>query len=292
LGGAKMGSALLLLVLITFLTCFFPSFLVCGLVKFLYKKGEQCVPSHFRPITLLTSIGKFLERVVKPRFSSFLEDGIIPSCQIAYRVGYRMHDHIFTIIHLIRRAKRLGLTLLILFIDIIGCFDTVWREFVWVYLYEHGLTGRLWHYLQLFETGFLMCVWGSIICDAFRPKRGVPQGGLLSVFKSNTFLIQISDTLINASPGSFFTLGDRKWNLTQFSDDATPIGEHFDPELVKVGMSSQASKLTALGYRLGVKFHVDPDDDSKTAFMVITPPENEKLFDDFALVLQRPGEIV
>ena len=78
-----------------------------GKIKPIYKnKGDSLDPSSYRPITILSCLGKLFTAVLNDRLCNFLEDN---SLLIENKAGFRTHhsttDHIFTLYSLIELLK-------------------------------------------------------------------------------------------------------------------------------------------------------------------------------------------
>ena len=65
----------------------------------IYKqKGEQNDPSNYRPITLLSCMGKLLTAVINNRLQAYSEEiNKINECQAGFRKKFSTTDHIFAL---------------------------------------------------------------------------------------------------------------------------------------------------------------------------------------------------
>ena len=65
----------------------------------IYKqKGEQNYPSNYRPITLLSCMGKLLTAVINNRLQAYSEEiNKINECQAGFRKKFSTTDHIFAL---------------------------------------------------------------------------------------------------------------------------------------------------------------------------------------------------
>ena len=106
-----------------------PTAWVEGLIIPLYKnKGDSLNVDNYRPITLLSCLGKLFTAVLNNRLNTFLEDlDILKENQAGFRQAYSTSDHIFalnSIIELLRHQKQ---KIYCTFIDFSKAFDSVWR---------------------------------------------------------------------------------------------------------------------------------------------------------------------
>ena len=106
-----------------------PTSWVEGVIVPIYKnKGDSLDPNNYRPITLLSCMGKLFTAVLNSRLTTYLEENnLLDENQAGFRKNYSTVDHIFTlhcIIELLRFQKK---KLFCTFIDFSKAFDSVWR---------------------------------------------------------------------------------------------------------------------------------------------------------------------
>ena len=109
-------------------------------------------PSNYRPISLLNTIMKLYEGLIKCRLVRKLEaEGLLSSAQAAYRKDLSTSDQLFVLQELIlayrfdKRGPRGGIKvpLYICFLDLRKAFDTVPRELLLKKLYTKGIAGKM-----------------------------------------------------------------------------------------------------------------------------------------------------
>ena len=77
-----------------------------GIVIPIFKKGDICVPSNYRPITLLSCVSKVFTSLLCKRITSWAtENFVFSEAQFGFRPGYSTIDAIFTLSSLIRQGK-------------------------------------------------------------------------------------------------------------------------------------------------------------------------------------------
>ena len=78
-----------------------------GRIKPIYKnKGDSLDPNNYRPITLLSCMGKLFTAVLNERLTQFLEDNdLLKPNQAGFRKHYATTDHIFALYSLIELLK-------------------------------------------------------------------------------------------------------------------------------------------------------------------------------------------
>jgi len=71
-----------------------------SVIKPLYKKGNKRDVSNYRPISLLTSFSKILERVIQTRLLDHLhKNNIISKEQYGFRRGFATENAIYKLIN-------------------------------------------------------------------------------------------------------------------------------------------------------------------------------------------------
>ena len=78
-----------------------------GMIKPIYKnKGDLLNPENYRPITLLSCLGKLFTAVLNDRLNAFLADNnILLENQAGFRKHYSTTDHIFVLQSLFELLK-------------------------------------------------------------------------------------------------------------------------------------------------------------------------------------------
>jgi hypothetical protein len=167
-----------------------------NIILLLKPKKDKKQPSSYRPISLLSCIGKVLEKIIKQRMMKELnERNILP----VHQAGFRAHrSTMYNIVRLERfaheqLAKRQHSA--VIFFDIKAAFDSVWFDGLIYKLYDL----RLPKYLIRFIMSFLDHRTASIelentISRSFTLKSGTPQGSPLSPL---LYIIYTSDSMNN-----------------------------------------------------------------------------------------------
>ena len=115
-----------------------------GIIFPLYKQDSRLEPENYRPITLLSVIGKLFGLVIDKRISDWSErNGVISDEQGGFRQARGTPDQIFLLREILSSRKERGLPTLVTYIDAKKAYDTVWREGNYVRLFDNGMQGKM-----------------------------------------------------------------------------------------------------------------------------------------------------
>ena len=166
--------------------CSFPDSWKNADVIGIHKPGKKSTePSSYRPISLLSSLGKIYERLLLNRLWSIVKSkNLIPDEQFGFRARHscthqvhRITEHILASFN----TKPKPLTTLAVFLDVAKAFDKVWHAGLVYKLYQFGVPDRLVLIIQdyLNNRSFRYRVEG-VRSDPHPIRAGVPQGSALS----------------------------------------------------------------------------------------------------------------
>ena len=90
------------------------------------NKGDSLDPNNYRPITLLSCIGKLFTAVLNDRLNTFLDDNhLLSENHAGFRKHYSTSDHIFTLYALMELLKYEKKKPVCCFVDFSKAFDSV-----------------------------------------------------------------------------------------------------------------------------------------------------------------------
>ena len=147
------------------------------------KKGkDKRDPSSYRPISLLSCVGKLLERIINKRLIWHLEsNSVLASTQTGYRQFRSTEDQLALLTQDIEDAFQEKKKVLAVFFDLSKAFDKVWKEGLLLKLLRVGVHGKMYKWLSdfLFNRTARVKVDGTISRQV-KLREGVPQGGVVS----------------------------------------------------------------------------------------------------------------
>jgi len=175
----------------------------------IFKKGDKTLVTNYRPISLLSVVGKVLERVTFKHVHNHLQENkLISKFQSGFTPGDSTVYQLAELYHLFTQAIDQKKSIRVVFCDISKAFDKVWHAGLLFKLKAMGIKGTLLTWFQDYLSGRQQRVvisgskseWGNITA-------GVPQGSVLGPL---LFLIYINDivTVVNS-------------NIRLFADDTS-----------------------------------------------------------------------
>jgi predicted peroxiredoxin len=162
-----------------------------GVILPIYKnKGNIESPENYRPITLLSCLGKMFTAILNNRLTKYTDNnGIIKNCQSGFRKDYSTTDNLFILQSLIEILRVKKKKLFCAFIDFKQAFDTVWRNGLWSKLLNHNINGKFLNVIKSMYENIKSCIRTSEgVSPFFISTIGVRQGENLSPMLFSLYL--------------------------------------------------------------------------------------------------------
>lgn len=155
-----------------------------GLVIPIPKPGkDKTLTDGYRPITLLSCMGKTLERMVNRRLSTELErhERIHPQ-QHAFRCGYGAETFFSELDHILDKASSENLHVDVVSLDLSKAYDMTWRLPILTSLKKWNIQGRMADYVDNFlQNRRFRVLNAGATSDVRLLENGIPQGSVISV---------------------------------------------------------------------------------------------------------------
>ena len=243
-----------------------PSKLKIAKVIPLFKSGDCLDMNNYRPISLLSSFSKILEKIVHARLYFFLDsNSLITPNQFGFRPNHSTSHPMTLLLNKVTSSLNSKLYSIIIFCDLKKAFDTCNHNILLKKLSSLGINGIELAWFKSYLTDRLQFVTiDNVDSVLLTILTGVPQGSILGPL---LFLIYIND-LPNCT-----TL------LSQlFADDTALSASSADPLELFAFVNRELHKLCTYFRTNMLSLHPD-----KTKFLLISPssqplPQNLKIF--------------
>ena len=210
----------------------------------IFKAGDPCSVCNYRPISLLSLLGKLQERILHSTVMNFLSvnNAISPS-QFGFRPGSSTHISMSQLWH---QAMEAGGSTLCLFLDIAKAFDSLPHSMIIDALSNVGIAGSLlnWFVDYLSSRSQFVAIHG-FSSPLRHVTSGVPQGSILGPL-----------LFIVAFDGIFHLSLSSDSNMTGYADDVTyskPLFSDNDIETAYADLDLICQWIGSHDFRLNLK---------------------------------------
>ena len=172
--------------------CLFPDTWKIAHITPIHKKGSKAYCTNYRPISLLSCVGKLFESCIHKYVFNFLkENNILTSSQSGFMPNDSCVNQLLCIYNELLTSHDKGIASQAVYLDITKAFDRVWHRGLLVKLSSVGIRGRLllWFNDYLFNRKQATVIKGYK-SNLENIQAGVPQGSVLGPL---LFLIYIND---------------------------------------------------------------------------------------------------
>ena len=220
----------------------------------LFKDGDQCNFTNYRPISILPWFSKILEKLIYSRILSHLQDN-----EILFEHQYGFRKHHSTYMALLQLVDKIQTALndrkysLSIFLDLSKAFDTVNHEILFKKLQYYGFQGDTLKWLiSYMKERVQYVVINGCASSTLGVSCGVPQGSVLGPL---LFLIYMNDFPLACNSSSPILFADDT-NMTLSHIDLHTLINNANEEMARVAKWFKLNKLS-----LNIK---------KSSFIVLT----------------------
>lgn len=209
---------------------------------------DHSLTSSYRPISLLSCLGKVFEHLIKNRMQNFIEENnILINQQFGFRAQHSTVHQVHRITNYIKSHRAEGESTGMILLDLERAFDTVWTNSLLLKLLNYKLPIELLKILKSYFSNrkFYIQIMSSKSSMVSIPA-GVPQGAVLSPILFNLF--------INDIPLS------EQCEIAIFADDTAIYTANEFGQAITENLQSYVDTLSEYYYKWGLKVNGSKSD--------------------------------
>ena len=239
-----------------------------------FKKDDPTDCKNYRPISLLSTVGKVIEKIVhKHVFNFFKDNNVITSLQSGFVPGDSTVNQLVDIYNTFCKALDNGLEVRAIFCDISKAFDRVWHKGLLAKLKSVGITDSLLNWFQNYlRDRKQRVVLPGGLSEWENISAGVPQGSILGPL---LFLVYINDIVqeINST-------------IRLFADDTSLYIIVESPEEAANTLNQDLNRISAWAEKWLVSFNPQ-----KTDSMILSRKTNKPIHPNILMNNQIIAEV-
>ena len=237
-----LSPILVRLVNISFETGCFPDPLKIAKIVPIFKGGDSTILSNYRPISILPTVSKIIERLVYNRLMSHLEiNNILSNNQFGFRKKLSPQSAILSMLNQTINSIERGNYVIGIFLDLKKAFDTIDHTILLKKLKHYGIRSNALKWFISYLTGRRQYTNINDCTSNLLPiTHGVPQGSTLGPL---LFLLYIND-LVNASQNLKYILFADDTNLFCSGPNLKDLCDIVNTELNIISNWLNINKLT------------------------------------------------
>jgi len=218
-----------------------------GTIILLHKKGDIKDINNYRPISLISHMGKLLSKVVLNRLEATLDFNQARE-QAGFRKGFSTMDHLQVITQLIEKTNEYEIPICLAFVDYEKAFDSVEHLEIMNSVKNHGVNKQYITLLTNIYNNGTASIRLDTISQKFPLQRGVRQGDIISPKLFNAGLEEVFRRLDWDNVG--IRVNGENINHLRFADDIVLISNNHTE------LQSMITELNNESNHLGMKMNM------------------------------------
>lgn len=259
----KMIDLYVMLFNVIFSTGKLPESWLRGSIVPIYKnKGSPSDPKNYRPITIVSCLGKLFTSILNERLQKYSNEfDLICENQAGFRKTYSTVDNIFVLYCLISLTNIMKKKLYCIFIDFEKAFDKVWRNGLWNKMLLNQINGKMYSIIynmyQGIKSNILFNGQNSAFfaCDI-----GLRQGENLSPFLFSLYLNDLEEFMVSNNIIGLQCLSNQlendfhmyiKFFILLYADDTILFSDSPEDLQMQLNVFSEYCKIWRLKVNIG-----------------------------------------
>lgn len=199
---------------------FFPEKWMEGVIVPLHKKGDKNDVNNYRGITLVSCLSKLFTTILNDRITTFCDkNNVISDAQFGFRKGRSTIDALYILSSIVQNYIFQKKRLYCVFIDLSKCFDTIYRNALWMKLFKSGIQGKILRIIKDMYQKVKSCVRScNTYSDYFEYAVGLRQGEIMSPMLFSLFVEDL-ELFLEDGIDSGINIDDIVLILLLFADD-------------------------------------------------------------------------
>ena len=207
----------------------------------IHKSGDKASVKNYRPISLLCSISKVLEKIVYDKIIDFVASRVNVA-QFGFLQNRSSLHQLLLFLKNIFDGFKINSQTDVIYLDFRKAFDSVAHNELLAKLWHFGITGNLWKWFRGYLSSRMQCVkLDGILSHPLPVVSGVPQGSILGPLLFLIFINDIPETVTSSDlllfaddTKCFKTIGNPsdchslQQDLQQLSDQNHLWNQHFN----------------------------------------------------------------